>query len=247
MSRMVSWFSCGAASAVATKLALIDNDVVIKYCQVREEHEDNIRFLRDCEKWFNQEIEIIGNDKFDRSIYKVFEKRRYLSGIGGAPCTLELKKKMRIESQLPDDIQVFGYTCEEQSRVDLFIDANNEVNIITPLIDSGLTKSDCLAMIQDAGIELPAVYKLGYKNNNCLPCVKAQSPAYFLKIKQDFPERFERMAEIESRFNVRLIKYTKGKIDYRCKLTEIPDYFKPMDDTIDIQCGIFCELAEQEY
>ena len=41
------------------------------------------------------------------------------------------------------------------------IDANPEVNIIVPLIDKGLTKSDCLAMIQDAGIDLPEMYKLG--------------------------------------------------------------------------------------
>jgi len=246
INRVVSWFSCGAASAVATKLALIDNDVAVKYCQVMEEHEDNIRFLRDCEKWFGQEIEIIGNDDFDRSIYKVFEKTRYLAGHGGARCTLELKKKMRIKSQLPNDIQVFGYTCEEQGRVDRFIDANNDVNIITPLIDAGLTKSDCLAMVQDAGIELPEMYKLGYKNNNCRGCVKAQSPAYWKKIQIDFPEYFEKMHEQEKRLNVSICKATiDGVPDVRMQLDCLPEWIKPMDDTVNIQCGIFCEMAEQ--
>ena len=56
MSRTVSWFSCGAASAVATKLSKPD---VIVYCEVIEEHPDNKRFLKDCEEWFNQEIIIL--------------------------------------------------------------------------------------------------------------------------------------------------------------------------------------------
>ena len=50
--RTVSWFSCGAASAVATKLALSEGEVTIVYCEVIEEHPDNKRFLADCEKWF---------------------------------------------------------------------------------------------------------------------------------------------------------------------------------------------------
>ena len=245
MSRTVSWFSCGAASAVATKLSKPD---VIVYCEVIEEHPDNKRFLKDCEEWFNQEIIILGNDKYKRSIYEVFEKTRYLAGHGGARCTLELKKNIRKMFERPDDIQVFGYTVEEQGRVDRFIDANNDVNIIAPLIDYGLSKSDCLAMVQDAGIELPEMYKLGYKNNNCRGCVKAQSPAYWKKIQIDFPEYFEKMHEQEKRLNVSICKATiDGVADVRMQLDCLPEWIKPMDDTVDIQCGIFCELAQQDY
>lgn len=53
MSRVVSWFSCGAASAVATKLALQANylpngasEVVVAYCDTfKREHPDNRRFF----------------------------------------------------------------------------------------------------------------------------------------------------------------------------------------------------------
>ena len=73
--RVVCWFSCGAASAVATKLALAESKhpVEIVYCHVKEEHPDNLRFMKDCEKWFGQDILILGNDRYDRSIYKTFE------------------------------------------------------------------------------------------------------------------------------------------------------------------------------
>ena len=56
MTRIICWFSCGAASAVATKLAISNNNgkfpLEIVYTEVKEEHPDNQRFLTDCEKWF---------------------------------------------------------------------------------------------------------------------------------------------------------------------------------------------------
>ena len=76
--RIVCWFSCGAASAIATKLAIAENNgkypLIIAYTEVLEEHPDNKRFLKECETWFGQEITILGNDFYDRSIYRVFEK-----------------------------------------------------------------------------------------------------------------------------------------------------------------------------
>lgn len=249
MNRIVSWFSCGAASAVATKLAISEGlPVTVVYCEVKEEHPDNKRFLHDCEEWFGQKIKILGNDKYERSIYTVFDKTRYLSGHRGARCTLELKKQVRKEFEQPDDTQIFGYTVEEQNRVDRFIDANNEVDFRAPLIERGLTKQDCLAMIVNAGIEIPEMYKLGYKNNNCRGCVKAQSPSYWKKIQIDFPEYFEAMAAQEKRLGVKICKATiDGVPDVRMPLTELPEWIEPKDDTIDIQCGIFCHMAENEY
>lgn len=249
MNRIVSWFSCGAASAVATKLAIAEyGNITIAYCEVIEEHPDNMRFLKDCEKWFGQDILILGNDEYKRSIYEVFEKTRYLSGHYGARCTVELKKNIRKQFQLPDDIQVMGYTAEETNRANRFIDSNNDVQLITPLIDKGLTKSDCLAMVQDAGIELPEMYELGYKNNNCRGCVKAESPAYWKKIQIDFPDYFAAMLAQEKRLGVKICKATiDGVADVRMHLDELPEWIKPADDTPDIQCGIFCEMAKADY
>ena len=53
MSRVVSWYSCGAASAIATKLTLKDAPAAeVVYCETGGEHSDNERFLIDCEIWF---------------------------------------------------------------------------------------------------------------------------------------------------------------------------------------------------
>jgi hypothetical protein len=240
MSRIVCWFSCGAASAVATKLAIAENagklPLIIAYTEVIEEHPDNKRFLADCEKWFGQEILILGNDRYDRSIYKVFEKN-YIKTPKGAPRTRTLKKSVRQKFEQVGDRQVFGYTAEEQARLDRFIDANNDVDIWTPLIDKRLGKEDCLAMLKNAGIELPMMYRLGYNNNNCIGCVKG-GMGYWNKIKIDFPEHFDRMAKLERFKNQKVFK------------DRFLDELKPTDGNYpkepNIECSIFCQMAEDE-
>ena len=269
--RTVSWFSHGAASAVATKLAIAEGPVTIVNCEVVEEHPDNARFFKDCEEWFGQEIIQLGNDKYDRSIYEVFRQIRYLVGPSGARCTGELKKEIRKQFELPGDRQILGYTVEEQHRVERFIDANNGVDLWPILVERGLAKPDCLAMIERAGIDLPAMYILGYKNNNCRGCVKASSPRYWVKIRIDFPDIFQKMNEMEIHLGRSVCKMLMGTVKkrypdiyeelgrpplrteddkptyWRLQLHEIPSDIEPMDDSVDVQCGIFCMMAEQDY
>jgi hypothetical protein len=171
--RVISWFSCGAASAVATVLAAIKyGDIEAIYCRVVEEHEDNLRFLDDFTRVTGIPVKVIMDEKHQGSIYEVFTKRKFIKGKEGAPCTMILKKDMRKAYQRPGDIQVFGYTVEEQDRADRFIDGNNDVREDFILIDNGITKQDCYAHLTRLGLQLPAMYYLGYSNNNCIGCVK---------------------------------------------------------------------------
>jgi hypothetical protein len=236
--RTVCWFSCGAASAVATKIAISESkDVVIAYTEVVEEHPDNKRFLKDCEEWFGQEILILGNDYYKRSIYETF-KTSAMNIRGAAPCTRVLKKTVRERFEQPTDRQVFGYTAEEQARFDRFVDANNHVNIWCPLIEKGLSKEDCLGMLRNANIELPEMYRLGYHNNNCIGCVKG-GMGYWNKIKVDFPEQFDRMAKLERVKNQTIFK------------DRFLDELQPTDGNYPteqkIECSIFCQMAEEDY
>lgn len=243
--RIVCWFSCGAASAVATKLAIAENagrlPLVVARCIVREEHPDNERFAAECERWFGVPITNLIAEKFDGSIYEVFRKRSYISGIEGSPCTLELKKEVRRRFEKPTDRHVFGYCAEEQGRWNDFLDANN-IDAVSPLIERGLEHADCLAMVKDAGIELPAMYRLGYQHNNCIGCCKATGQGYWNKIRQDFPEAFDRMAEESRRLGVKLIRIE----GVRSSLDELQPGTGNYQDEPEIQCGIFCEMAKHE-
>jgi hypothetical protein len=186
LPRTLVWFSAGAASAVAALLTIAHgDDPTIVYVDPGSEHPDNERFLTDCEAAFGRPITRLKSDRY-RDTWQVFEERRFLNSPAGALCTAELKKRVRFAFQLPDDVQVFGYTAEEVNRAERFREQNPGIELRTPLITSGLTKSDCLAMIDRMGIELPAMYKLGYRNNNCIGCVKG-GMGYWNKIRRDFP------------------------------------------------------------
>lgn len=241
--RIISWFSCGAASTVASKLAIdkYENCDVI-YCDTGSEHKDNIRFLYDVQKWLGKEIKIYKNDKYE-NIWDVFRKTKYLVGIRGARCTVELKKKIRHDIESKYDKQIFGYTAEEVDRAERLLEQNPEVYAEFPLIDNQLTKKDCLAIINEQNIELPAMYKLGYRNNNCIGCVKGQQ-GYWNKIRKDFPDIFNRMANIERELGVAINKSYKG--DGKRKRVFL-DELNPSDGRYetepDISCGIMCQIT----
>lgn len=87
VNRIVCWFSCGAASAVATKIMLQqasklypDAPVVIANSPIIEEHFDNERFFSECQQWFGQEIIKLYNPQYPEgknSIYEVFRRRNF--------------------------------------------------------------------------------------------------------------------------------------------------------------------------
>lgn len=163
--RVLSWFSCGAASAVATKLT---PGAIPVYCETGSEHPDNARFAADCERWFGRAIERIRSDRY-ADTWEVWTKRRYLAGIDGALCTTELKVMPRLAFQRPDDVHVFGYTADgaDAKRAGRLRANFPELTIQTPLIERGITKAACLAMVERAGIMLPPTYAMGFQNNNC--------------------------------------------------------------------------------
>jgi hypothetical protein len=244
--RIVCRFSCGAASAVATKLTLAKygpERVVITYSNPGSEHPDNKRFLADCERWFGHPVTVLQSEKY-RDTWDVWERERFIAGINGAPCTGLLKRAPTYDFQQPGDILVFGYTVEEKARAESFRRQNFEQPLETPLIDAGLTKGDCLAMIERAGIELPVMYRLGYRNNNCIGCPKG-GMGYWNKIRRDFPETFERMAALQRELGPGsgfLRDHAKGK---RITLDELDPARGRHDDEPDIECSLMCHAAEE--
>tara|TARA_Y100000389_G_C17305504_1_gene435162 strand:- start:86 stop:835 length:750 start_codon:yes stop_codon:yes gene_type:complete len=242
--KYISWFSCGAASAVATKIALKKyKNVRIIYQDTGSEHPDNKRFLKDCEQWFGQEIEITKSEKYN-DIWDVFKKTKWLVGPSGARCTSELKRKVAesiIDWGENQQFEIFGYTFEEKNRMERFKLNNNERKIVCPLIDKCLTKEDTLGLIWKAKIKLPKMYELGYRNNNCIGCVKGGA-GYWNKIKKDFPDVFKKMAEQERELNVAINKtYINGKRS-KIFLDELPEDMGNYKNEPSISCGLFCQM-----
>lgn len=242
-TRVVCWFSCGDTSAVAAKLALrkyaATHEVVIARIVIDNEHPDNDRFAANCERWYGRPIFSIRSDEY-RDCWDVWESRRYIAGINGAPCTTYLKKAVREAFQRPDDIQVFGFDSSETDRAAKFRANNFEIVLETPLIEERLSKDDCHGLIRAAGIEIPAMYRLGFTNNNCVGCPKGGA-GYWNQIRVHFPETFERMAALESALGAKLIKLGGKHISLR----ELRPNAGRMSTEPRIDCDLLCRAFSE--
>lgn len=242
LPRTVAWVSAGAASAVAAKLALTDGPITLAYCETGAEDQDNARFLSDLEYWFGQKIERLKSGEY-ADTWDVWEKRKYMAGIAGAPCTVALKVQPRLEFQRPDDTHVFGYTADapDVARAARLQHTYPELKLIYPLIKRGVTKAACLAILQRADIKPPRTYALGFMNANCLPCVKATSPGYWALVRKHYPAEFDRAAKMSRELGARLCRID-GE---RAFIDEIPDDH-PTTNPIAPSCDFLCSIAEQE-
>jgi hypothetical protein len=255
--RRLRWFSSGAASAVATSLDIRKHGLevgVVVTCDTGSEDEDNHRFAVDCEAWFGCGITVLKSDEYENT-WDLWRRRRYMSGIDGAICTGEFKFAPRLDFQLPSDIHIFGYTADasDVARAKRLRETYPEMNIETPLIDRGITKAGCLAIIQSQGIELPRSYGWGFPNANCLRsgCCKSQSMDYWALHRKMMPEGFAETAAIARDLGVKMVITGREKQDdgtmknIRGFIDDIP-LDQPTLNPIAPVCDFLCHIAEQD-
>lgn len=235
--KICSWFSAGVSSAVATYLALKKYpDLKILYIHIDNQHIDSLRFLHDCEIWFNKKIEILSSPY--RNIHNVITSQRYINGPTGAPCTRILKKRVRQEWEINNlyDAYVWGmdYSKREINRAERIISSMPNINHVFPLQDEQINKANAHGILKNAGIKRPAMYELGYPNNNCVGCVKG-GRGYWNKIKKDFPDVFTQMLRDEISIGASCIKGTF--------LKDLKEDTGHNLKVIIEDCGIFCEAV----
>lgn len=249
MSRLLCQFSCGAASAVATKLAIAQNagavPLVVLNAYLENEHQDNRRFAADCERWFGVPLTVLRDEKYGANIITVFRTRGYMKGPHGAPCTTSLKRNLLKTVERPGDVLVLGFDASEEDRFDDFQERNADRPARAPLIEAGLDKEDCKAMVQRAGIELPAMYRIGYDNANCIGCVNG-GEGYFRAIREDFPAQFEELCKVQDELGEGSFLHRDRATNVRFSLRDLGTGPVRRNEKLPA-CSFFCELAEQEY
>lgn len=247
--KVVSWFSAGITSTIATKLALekygADN-VEIIFFETGSHHPDNSRFIRECEeKIFGKRVRVERDSRFE-SVPDLLRKLRVINFVTGAECTRTLKKRVRerIEKKEgPFDHQVFGFefTKREINRAIRFKEQYPYTNPKFPLIDAKLTKLDCLKELERYEVDVPAMYKLGYHNNNCVGCVKG-GMGYWNKIRVDFPEVFAEIAKIEREIGRTCLLETKDKKRVNLYLDELDPERGRHEPPLTSECGVICAV-----
>jgi len=107
------------------------------------------------------------------------------------------------------------------------------VNAVFPLIESRLNKNECAGILQEAGIEIPEMYKLGFNNNNCIGCVKG-GKWYWNNIRKHFPDKFNQMSELENMVGASCINGTF--------LKDLKEGKGRKSEEVQFECGIFCQV-----
>lgn len=246
----ICWLSAGVSSFIAGYandfLTFLDSNgnqcrrkPVDKYIyiDIKDQHPDSMRFIKDCENVLGKEVEIL------QSEYNSVENVIRTAGMIGNnrnnyyPCTNWLKKRVRKEWEYEhsdyDITYIWGFDRNEQERADRLCESMPEFKHEFPLIDKCLSKQDCHSIMEQIELKRPYMYDLGYQNNNCVGCVKG-GMWYWNKIRKDFPDVFEARAKLERDIGHSILK--------QCYLDELePDRGRKSDE-ISTDCGIMCYM-----
>ncbi len=112
-----------------------------------------------------------------------------------------------------------------------------------PLIERSMTKQDAHELAARLGLKRPAMYDMGYENNNCIGCLKG-GIGYWNKIRKDFPEVFAARAKLERDLGRFILKDADGNPLW---LDELAEYRGRTPKAIpNMECGIMCEIAVNE-
>jgi hypothetical protein len=231
----ISWFSAGVSSAVATRMAIEEIDQII-YTHIDDQHPDTMRFVRECEEWFGKPITILQNAT--PQVETIVRKDRYIGGVAGAPCTKHLKRRVRqrweqANFELYPMTYFWGMDAGEAHRADRVRETMPEFKHRFPLIEKRIGKAEAHEILRASGIKRPAMYELGYHNNNCVGCVKG-GKGYWNKIRVDFPQVFAARAKLEREIGASCIN---GVF-----LDELDPQSGRHEGPIVDECGLLCEM-----
>lgn len=237
----VCWISAGVSSFVA---GWLERDTIDKflYIDIADQQADSIRFIHDCEKALGKEVEILKSDEYEtvEDCVRTFGGFRNVRN-GFAPCTNWMKKRVRkrFEDEHSNEnlTYVWGFDSNERHRAERILEPMPNFEHCFPLIERNLTKEDAHGILQDLKIKRPLMYDLGYRNNNCVGCVKG-GMGYWNRIRRDFPDVFESRARLERELNNTIIN---GVF-----LDELDTNRGRIEEEVFPECSIFCQLATLE-
>lgn len=235
--------SAGVSSFVAGWLAkdIIDEWI---YIDVDDQHEDSMRFIKDCEKAIGKQITVLKSKEYTsvEQCVRVFGGFRSLNGGGSEfiPCTAWMKKRVRQEweNEHPDYsiTYVWGFDYDERNRAARMEEMHPEYNHLFPLIEKQLSKEDVHGYFAEHfDFRRPVMYDMGFPNNNCVGCIRG-GMGYWNQIRIHFPEVFESRAKLE-----REIGYS---INRGVFLDELDPNRGNMNQEIFPDCGIMCRLVD---
>lgn len=192
-------YSGGVDSAVAAWLVtqkVPKEDIILLFHDVKGgHHEDMHRFNNDFQNFIGVPITEVSHDK---TIWQEIEINHSLPSIWIQFChrIFKVEQAEKFYSTLTEPYILYnGYAAEEQHRAEKQKQkATREVKY--PLIEAGITSKQAKKIVQGWGLKLPQPYEW-FEHNNCIPCWKSTSPAYWRKVALYYPDRFQQAMQAE--------------------------------------------------
>ena len=157
------------------------------------EDQDTYRFIEQAVNNIGGQYVYINSGK---DICEVFKESRFLGNSRLAKCSHELKQKPAREwidaNCDPDNTIIYlGIDWTETHRLAAIVKNYLPFKVEAPLTEYPYyTKEQLIQMAQNAGIDTPRLYKLGFAHNNCGGgCVRA-GQGQFKHLLDTMPERF---------------------------------------------------------
>lgn len=227
--------SGGVASAVATDRAIQRygrENVTLWFADTSWEDPDLYRFLDDLmQRWGGDLIRY----KDGRTPLQIAETQNIIPNSRIAPCTKELKifPFRRYLKTVPKPVTVLlGLDWKEQHRHEgprRNYESIEGVTVDYPLMWKPFEHQPYQTVVFSWGIKVPVLYALGWGHNNCGGrCVK-QGMKDWLRLRQEFPERFNDVRDWETqqreigdaRKDYTILKVRKGGVNTPITLVDL--------------------------
>lgn len=205
----IVFYSGGAGSYVAAKRVVEEcEEVILLFTDTKIEDEDLYRFLEQSQKKLGVPLVTIADG---RDPWQVYKDTRYIGNTRGARCSIDLKRKVArqyIDDNYPEATLHFGIDLMEQHRAEGIQKVWEGYKCSFPLFQEPyLNKNTILEALQEDGLELPRLYKMGFSHNNCGGfCVKAgqghfanllkEKPEYYLECEQKEIQVYEHIGAV---------------------------------------------------
>ncbi len=254
MSRNIIALSGGLASAYTADFVLknIDCNAILYFNDTKWEHEDLFRFLKDLENYWNKEIffDVNGSSPED-----IFYEKNFLGNNRVPLCSRFLKAEMLQKFAQKGDTLFFGIDLLEKHRAVRIaqVYSNLEMKTRFPLIENEILKPEIYKWLKNIGIEIPALYKMGFKHNNCSGGCVRSGKKQWLHLLKVLPKVYEERERVENEFSLlsgKNYSFMKDKTltNLRSEFealsnTKQQDMFDSMDETDTVsECIGICNL-----
>jgi 3'-phosphoadenosine 5'-phosphosulfate sulfotransferase (PAPS reductase)/FAD synthetase len=197
------------------------DEIILLFTDTKIEDEDLYVFLKDTSEKLGIPITEYSDG---RDIWQVFKDEKFLGTAYADPCSKILKRKMSkkfIKKYKPDECTIYlGFDWTEMHRHERAEKNWLPYKIVSPLCEPPyLDKEDMKKiLVEEDGISLPRLYKLGFPHNNCGgACIKT-GIGHFKNLLDKFPERFaewekkeQEVIEHIGRDDISILRRTRNK------------------------------------